>query len=90
MRHSTLSAALAIALASASLSAFAQNTRDQELAELKAQLAALQAKVAELETRTDAQSDINIATQENLDRMASTQPVVDTKGGIKITSCRPK
>jgi phosphate-selective porin OprO and OprP len=90
MRHSTLSAALAIALASASLSAFAQNTRDQELAELKAQLAALQAKVAELETRTDAQSDINIATQENLDRMASTQPVVDTKGGIKITSADKK
>jgi phosphate-selective porin OprO and OprP len=71
MRQSTLSAALAIALASACLPAFAQNTRDQELAELKAQLAALQAKVAELETRTDAQSDINIATQENLDRMAS-------------------
>ena len=85
MRHSTLSAALALALGTASLSA-AADTRDQELAELKAQLSALQAKVVELETRTDAQSDINVATQESLDKMATTQPVVDTKGGIKITS----
>ena len=87
MRHSTLTAALALALGTASFSAAAN---DQELAELKAQLAALQAKVAELETRTDAQSDINIATQENLDKMATTQPVVDTKGGIKVTSADKK
>ena len=90
MRHSTLSAALAIALGATCLSANAAETRDQELAELKAQLAALQAKVAELETRTDAQSDINISTQENLDRMANTQPVIDTKGGIKVTSADKK
>ncbi len=90
MRHSILSAALAVALVSASVSANAADTRDQQLAELKAQLALLQAKVAELETRTDAQSDINIATQENLDKMATTQPVVDTKGGIKITSADKK
>jgi phosphate-selective porin OprO/OprP len=47
---------------------------------------ALAAKVEELETRTDAQSDINVATQENLDKMATTTPTVSTKGGIKITS----
>src|SRR5690606_34232448 len=90
MRHSTLSAALAVALVSASTGAAAADTRDQMLEELKAQLAALQAKVSELETRTDAQSDINIGTQQSLDRMATTQPVVDTKGGIKVTSADKK
>lgn len=91
MRHSILATALAIAvLGSASLPAAAQTARDQELADLKAQLAALQSKVEELETRSDAQSDINIGTQENLDKMAATQPVVDTKGGIKVTSADKK
>ncbi|MDH5832876.1 OprO/OprP family phosphate-selective porin [Luteimonas kalidii] len=86
MRHSLPAAALASALAIASAPASAQSAQAQEIAELKAQIAALAAKVQELETRTDAQSDINIATRENLDRMATTQPVVDTRGGIKVTS----
>jgi len=90
MRYSLLAAALATALGTVALPAAAQTAKDQEIAELKAQLAALAAKVEELETRSDAQSEINVATQENLDKMATTQPVVETKGGIKITSADKK
>ena len=86
MRHTLLAAALAVACGTAALPAAAQSAQDHEIAELKAQIAALAAKVEELETRSDAQSDINVATQENLDKIATTNPVVDTKGGIKITS----
>lgn len=86
MRHTILAAALATALGSTSFTAAAQSAQDREISELKAQIMALAAKVEELETRTDAQSDINVATQENLDKMATTTPTVSTKGGIKITS----
>ncbi|WP_368564490.1 OprO/OprP family phosphate-selective porin [Pseudoxanthomonas sp. UTMC 1351] len=89
MRYSILAAALAVAMGSTSFTATAQN-RDAELAELKAQLAALQAKVVELEERTDAQSDINVGTQESLDKMTTSMPKVETKGGIKITSADKK
>ncbi len=85
MRHSILATSLALAVASVTFSASAQN-RDAEVAALRAQLADLQSKVDALEVRTDAQSDINIGTQENLDRMATTMPTVDTKGGLKVTS----
>ena len=86
MRHTILSAALATALGATSFSAAAQSAQDREIADLKAQLAALAAKVEQLETRSDAQSDINVATQENLDRTAAETPVVSTKGGLKVTS----
>jgi phosphate-selective porin OprO/OprP len=86
MRHTILAAALATALGSTSFTAAAQSAQDREVSELKAQIMALAAKVEELETRTDAQSDINVATQENLDKMATSTPTVSTKGGIKITS----
>src|SRR5690606_10835995 len=59
-------------------------------AELEAQRAALQGKVAERETGTDAQSDINGGTQQSLDAMATTTPKVETKGGIKLTSADRK
>ena len=85
MRYSILAAALAVAMGSTSFAASAQN-RDSELAELKAQLAALQAKVVELEERSDAQSDVNIDTASQLDKIATGSPKIDTKGGIKITS----
>lgn len=88
MRHSLLATALAVATCSLSFNASAAS--DRELAELKAQLAALQAKVAELEERSDAQSDINVGTQQNLDTMAATTPKVETKGGIKVTSADRK
>lgn len=97
MRSSILAAAIVIAIGSSiSFTAAAQSSgsssveRDRELAELKAQLQALQTKMVELEERTDAQSDINIGTQENLDKMATESPKVETKGGIKITSADKK
>jgi len=90
MRHTILAAALATALGTTSLAAAAQTPQEREIAELKAQIAALAAKVGELETRTDAQSDINVATQENLDRMAATTPTVSTSGGLKVTSADRK
>ena len=86
MRHTILAAALATALGSTSFTAAAQSAQDREIAELKAQVSALAAKIEELETRTDAQSDINVATQENLDKIGASTPAVSTKGGIKITS----
>ena len=55
MRHTILAAALATALGTTSLAAAAQTPQEREIAELKAQIAALAAKVGELETRTDAQ-----------------------------------
>lgn len=88
MRSSTLAAAIALAVGSAaSFSAFAQSgISADEIAALKAQIAALQAQVTELETRTEAQSDINVGTQEALDKMAAENPKVETKGGIKVSS----
>ncbi|MCD9027657.1 hypothetical protein LDO26_05480 [Luteimonas sp. BDR2-5] len=89
MRHSILATSLALAVASVTFSASAQD-RDAEVAALRAQLAELQAKVDALEVRTDAQSDINIGTQESLDKIATTTPVVETKGGLKVTSADKK
>lgn len=43
--------------------------RAQEVEALKAQLAQLQAQVAALEERTDAQSDINVSTQQNVEKL---------------------
>src|SRR5690348_10649232 len=51
----------------------AQSTRSVEVEQLKAQLAALQAKVDELEQRTDAQSDINVSTGQNIEALQKTQ-----------------
>ena len=85
MRYSPLSVALAAALASTSWTAAAADN-SSEIAELKAQLAALTAKVAELEERSDAQSGVNIDTAAQLDKLTSGSTVVETKGGIKVTS----
>ncbi len=90
MRSSILVVAIALAIGSTSFSASAQSgstsSRDAEIAELKALLATLQAKVASLEERTDAQSDINVGTQESIQSQADNSPKVETKGGIKVTS----
>lgn len=83
MRHSILAAALAVAMGSTSFAAAAQSS---EIEELKAQLAALQAKVTELEERSDAQSDVNIDTAGQLDKLTTGAPKIETKGGIKVTS----
>jgi phosphate-selective porin OprO and OprP len=89
MRSNLLAAAVAVAIGGTGFTAMAQDgspARDGELAELRAQLAALQAKVEELEERTEAQSGVNIDTAEALDRMTAATPKVETKGGLKVTS----
>ncbi len=89
MRHSLLALAVGAALAGTSLSASAQS-RDAEIAELKAQIAALLEKVESLEERTDAQSDVNVDTATQLDNLTNKSVKVDTKGGIKVTSADGK
>src|SRR5690606_16843568 len=89
MRHIHLAVALAAALGM-SVSSSASAADPAELARLKEQLAALQARVAELETRTDAQSDINVETRQDLEAITTTTPRVETRGGIKLTSADRK
>ncbi|MDY0021148.1 OprO/OprP family phosphate-selective porin [Arenimonas caeni] len=87
MRLTILAASLAAALTGlAPGAAHAQQASDQELAELKAQLATLMNRIDELEARDDAQSAVNIDTAESLKAMQTTQPKVETKGGLKVTS----
>lgn len=90
MRYSLLAAALAVAMGSTSFSAAAADTRDQQIAELKAQLEAMQTKLLELEERTDAQSDVNLDTAAQLDKLTTGSPKIDTKGGVKVTSADGK
>jgi phosphate-selective porin OprO/OprP len=85
MRHTLLASALLAALATTA-SFQARADEGTGLVELKAQLAALQAKVAELEVRTDAQSDINVSTQQSIEATTASTPKVETKGGYRITS----
>lgn len=87
MRLTTLAAALAVALTGLSPDiAVAAEASPQEIAELKAQVAALMGRIDELEARDEAQSAINVDTAEALKAQAATQPKVETKGGIKVTS----
>ena len=85
MRSSILTAAIAVALGGTSFGAVA-GPSDTELAQLKAQIEALQAKIADLEERTDAQSDVNVDTAAQLDKLTTGAPKIETKGGIKVTS----
>ncbi|HEU0153337.1 MAG TPA: porin [Arenimonas sp.] len=89
MRLTTLAAAVALAITGLSTdTAFAQDTAasNQEIAELRAQVAALMTRIDDLEARDDAQSGINIDTAEALKAQVATQPKVETKGGLKVTS----
>lgn len=87
MRLSPIAAALAVALAGFSpVIAEAQDAREQEIAELKAQVAALMTRLEDIEARTEAQSAVNIDTAESLKNIAATTPKLETKGGIKVTS----
>lgn len=86
MRHSALTLATAIALGSLSFTASASDSRDQELAELKAQLQALSEKVAELEAQAEAQSDVNVDAATQITDLKNALPKVETKGGVKVTS----
>lgn len=71
MRIKMLAATIATGLTLASFGAMAQSTSAdaQQLADLKAQLAALQARVTALQERTDAQSSINVSTQQNIEAL---------------------
>ena len=79
MRSKVLTATIALVLGatgfSATTTAFAQSADGDsaEIAQLKQQLAAVQAKLDELEQRTDAQSDINVSTQQNIEAMQQKQ-----------------
>lgn len=86
MRLTPLAAAFAVALAGFSPAAFAQSASEAEVAELKAQVAALMERLEQLEASNEAQSGINLDTAEALKTMQTTQPRVETKGGIKVTS----
>lgn len=90
MRLTHLAAAVALAITGLSPQAvFAQDAApatDQEVAELRAQVEALMARIEDLEARDDAQSGINLDTAEALKAQAATQPKVETKGGLKVTS----
>jgi TolA-binding protein len=56
-----------------------QTSQNAEIEALKAQLDALQAKVAELESRTDAQSDINVSTGQAVESMQKAQATSDKR-----------
>lgn len=90
MRLTTLAAAVALAITGLSPTiAFAQSgapASDQEIAELRAQVSALIARIDDLEARDEAQSGINIDTAEAFKAQTMTQPKVETKGGLKVTS----
>jgi len=90
MRLTTLAAAVALAITGLSTdTAFAQSSApasEQEIAELRAQVAALMSRIDDLEARDDAQTGINIDTAEALKAQVMTQPKVETKGGLKVTS----
>ena len=94
MRSSILATAIVLAIGSSvSFAAVAQSSsadRDRELADLKAQLQAMQAQLTELETRTDAQSDINLDNAGVLDKLTTGATKVETKGGMKLTSADGK
>ncbi|MDI1252851.1 porin [Thermomonas sp.] len=84
MRPTHLATAIALVVGSLSFNAAAQSAPSaQDIAGLKAQIAALQVQVENLEERTNAQSDVNVAqakTNEALDDVASLKKLVnDTK-----------
>jgi len=87
MRLTLLAASLAVAITGlAPGAAHAQQASDPEIAELKAQLATLMNRIEELEARDDAQSAVNVDTAEALKTVQGSQPKVETKGGLKVTS----
>ncbi|HET7558095.1 MAG TPA: porin [Rhodanobacteraceae bacterium] len=76
MKSRVLAVAVALALGSSTFvatPAFAQSDESAEIAQLKRQLAALQARVNELEQRSEAQSSINVSTRQNLEAVQRQQ-----------------
>jgi hypothetical protein len=86
MRSRLIAAAIATALGIGSFTATAAPAQDRtaaasssEVALLKAQLSALQAKVDELEQRTDAQSEINVSTGQAVEKATNVTAASDKK-----------
>jgi hypothetical protein len=85
MKARVLAVAVALALGGSfamSTPALAQSDEAAEIAQLKQQLAALQAKVNELEQRSNAQSSSHVSSQQNLETVQQqqgkpTQPASD-------------
>src|SRR3546814_102962 len=87
MRSRLIAAAIATALGISSFTATAAPAQNRttaaasstEVELLKAQLSALQAKVDELEQRTDAQSDINVSTGQAVEKATKVTTASDKK-----------
>lgn len=88
MRFTRLAVAIAlVAAGSTSFNVAAQSaSNDQALAELKAKIAALQEQIQNLEERSDAQSDVNVTTADQLDALTNGGIKVETKGGLKVST----
>ena len=86
MRSKLIAVAIAAGLGLTSFAASAAPAQNRtatasssEVEQLKAQLAALQAKVEELEQRTDAQSDINVSTGQAVEKATNVTTASDKK-----------
>ncbi|HEY8328312.1 MAG TPA: porin [Rhodanobacter sp.] len=86
MRSKLIAVAIAAGLGLTSFAAAAAPAQTRaaaassgEVEQLKAQLAALQAKVEELEQRTDAQSDINVSTGQAVEKATNVTTSSDKK-----------
>jgi hypothetical protein len=82
MRHNLLAAAMAAGLGLASLGCAgnalaADAATDAQLQELRAQIASMQERLDQLQRRTDAQSDINVANAQSTEAAKATQDKVD-------------
>jgi hypothetical protein len=82
MRHNLLAAAMMAGLGLAGLgcagNAFAADAAtDAQLQELRAQIASMQERLDQLQQRTDAQSDINVANAQSTEAAKATQDKVD-------------
>jgi hypothetical protein len=51
--------------------------RDNEIAELKSEMSTLEAKVGEIEQRTDAQSDVNVTTAQSIEKVQDDTKKID-------------
>lgn len=86
MRSKLIAVAIAAGLGLTSFAASAAPAQNRtaaasssEVEQLKAQLAALQTKVEELEQRTDAQSDINVSTGQAVEKATNVTTASDKK-----------
>ena len=86
MRSKLIAVAIAAGLGLTSFAASAAPAQNRtatasssEVEQLKAQLAALRAKVEELEQRTDAQSDINVSTGQAVEKATNVTTASDKK-----------